>query len=222
MAAEPTDTRPSQVLLYQADEGAFRLEVPTDGDTVWLSLDQMARLFDRDKSTVSRHVSNIFDEGELQRDAVVAKYATTAAEVIHTRADASRPSMGVTNFPGKSLLKRDTEVAKNYLDHEELNLLNRIVTAYLELAELQAMNRVAMTMTDWLGRLRDFLTMTGREILDHAGVISRDEALCKAHQEYENYKSHQLEAPSDAERHFLEQTEKELKALEKRRKDQQG
>ncbi len=326
MAADPTDPSPSQVLLYQTEEGSFRLDVPTDGDTVWLSLKQMADLFDRDKSTISRHIGNIFEEGELQRDAVVAKFATTAAdgktyrvehhnldviisvgyrvkslrgtqfriwatgrlreflikgftmddarlkeagnsryfeellerirdirssekifwgkvldifatsidyqprseaasdffakiqnqlhwaahghtaaEIIHQRADAAQPMMGVTNFPGDSLLKRDTEVAKNYLSEEELNVLNRIVTAYLELAELQAMNRIAMTMDDWLARLREFLTMTGRGILDHAGTISRDDALSKARCEYETFKTRQLEAPSEAERHFLEQ-----------------
>ena len=99
-----------------------------------------------------------------------------------------------------------------YLGEEELNLLNRIVTAYLELAEIQALNKVAMTMTDWLDRLQQFLTMTGREILTHAGSIRRGQAIDKAHTEYEEFKKKELQSPSQAEKHFLEVTEKALKS----------
>lgn len=338
---------PSNILLYETEDGSFRLDVPTDRETVWLSLNQMAGLFDRDKSTISRHIKNVFEEGELRQEATVAEFATvqneagrevsrnieyynldviisvgyrvkslrgtqfriwatqrlreylikgftmddqrlkeagnsryfeellqrirdirssekvfwrkvldifatsidydsrsdqaqdffakiqnqlhwaahghTAAELIYERADAEKPNMGITNYPGKALLKRDVEVAKNYLGEEELNLLNRIVTAYLELAEIQALNQVAMTMTDWLERLQQFLSMTGRDILTHAGKISRSEAIEKAHREYANFKEKQLDAPSAAEMAFLESTEKELKALEnKRRVSQEG
>jgi hypothetical protein len=127
--------------------------------------------------------------------------------------------MGVTNFPGNKLLKRDSEIAKNYLSEEELNLLNRIVTAYLELAEIQAMNRVPMTMQDWVERLHQFLTMTGRDVLTHAGKISRDQALTKAHQEYEQLRSIELAQPSEAEKEFIANAEKELKALEQKGKE---
>ena len=152
-----------------------------------------------------------------------AAHGHTAAELIYQRADAAKANMGITNFPGKVLLKRDVEVAKNYLGEDELNLLNRIVTAYLELAEIQAMNNVAMTMTDWLERLQQFLSMTGREILSHAGKISRDEALEKAHREYAAFKAIHLDAPSAAEKAFLEVAEAELKSLEnKRRTSQEG
>ena len=78
LPASPGD--PSEFLLYQTEDGRTRLEVPTTGDTVWLSLNQMARLFQRDKSTISRHIRNIFNEGELVRDSVVADFATTAAD----------------------------------------------------------------------------------------------------------------------------------------------
>ena len=127
--------------------------------------------------------------------------------------------MGVTNFPGGKLLKRDTEIAKNYLSEEELNLLNRIVTAYLELAEIQAMNRVPMTMQDWVERLHQFLSMTGRDLLTHAGQISRDQALEKAHEEYEKLRTAQISEPSEAEKHFIANTEKQLKAIEKKGKE---
>ena len=104
----------------------------------------------------------------------------TAAELIYQRADSDQPNMGVTNYSGNKLLKREVEVAKNYLNEEELNILNRMVTAYLEVAELQALNRTPMTMQDWIDRLQQFLTMTGRELLTHAGTISHDAAMGRA------------------------------------------
>ena len=143
-----------------------------------------------------------------------AAHGRTAAELIAQRADASQPQMGVTNFPGNKLLKRDVEVAKNYLNEDELNILNRIVTAYLELAELQALNREPMTMQDWIERLRSFLTMTGRPVLDHAGTVSHTKALEKAHAEYEHYRQRLLNEPTEVERHFLE-AEKKLKQTKK-------
>ncbi|HAT11182.1 MAG TPA: hydroxyacid dehydrogenase, partial [Planctomycetes bacterium] len=109
-----------------------------------------------------------------------ATHCHTAAEVIMQRADANRPLMGITSFPGSMVLKRDTEVAKNYLNPDELNILNRIVTAYLEMAEVQALNRQPMTMQDWIERLRGFLTMTGRPVLTHAGTVTHEAALEKA------------------------------------------
>ncbi len=338
-APSPAPEQPSEVLLYRTEDGSFRLDVPTNGETVWLSLNQMAGLFDRAKSTISRHIKNVFAEGELAEVSVVADFATTAAdgktyqvehynldviisvgyrvkslrgtqfriwatqrlreylikgftmddqrlkeagnsryfeellqrirdirssekvfwrkvldifatsidydsgsdqakdffaklqnqlhwaahgrtaaELIYERADAEKPNMGITNYSGKFLLKRDVEVAKNYLGEDELNLLNRIVTAYIELAEIQALNNFAMTMTDWLERLRQFLAMTGRDILTHAGKISHDAALEKAHKEYAAFKDKTLASPTAAEKAFLEKTEAELKALESKRK----
>lgn len=133
-----------------------------------------------------------------------AAHGHTAAELIVQRADADRPLMGITNFPGSMVLKRDTEVAKNYLNPEELNILNRIVTAYLEMAEVQALNRQPMTMETWIERLRGFLTMTGRPVLTHAGTVTHEAALEKAHQEYERFRQRLLQEPTPIERHFLE------------------
>ncbi len=98
-----------------------------------------------------------------------ASHGHTAAEIILARADANQPNMGLTNWAGDKIRKTDISVAKNYLQPEELEVLNRMVTAYLELAELQALNRQPMRMTDWIERLDGFLKMTGRDILDHAG-----------------------------------------------------
>ena len=129
--------------------------------------------------------------------------------------------MGVTNYPGNKLLKRDVEVAKNYLNEDELNLLNRIVTAYLEIAELQALNQIPMTMQKWIERLHQFLTMTGRELLTHAGKISHEAALGKARGEYEKFRRMQMEAPTEVEKHFIE-AEKELKQIEIEKKQREN
>ncbi|MCF7816248.1 MAG: virulence RhuM family protein [Kiritimatiellales bacterium] len=137
-----------------------------------------------------------------------AAHGHTAAELIYERADSERPKMGITNFPGSHVLKRDIEIAKNYLDEGELNILNRMVTAYLEIAELQALNRIPMRMKDWLERLDQFLTMTGRELLDHAGTISHEQAMLKAETEFEKYRQRQLAEPTLVERHFVEMEEK--------------
>ncbi len=150
---------------------------------------------------------------QVQNQMHWATHGRTAAEIIFARADADKPNMGVTSFPGSHLLKRDTEVAKNYLTPEELNILNRIVTAYLETAELQALNRTPMTMKDWRARLDQFLTLTGREKLTHAGTVSNKAALEKAHAEYEKFHEQLLSKPTAVERHFVE-AEKTLKQIE--------
>lgn len=331
----------TEFLLYQSEDGRIRIETRMENETVWLSLNQMAELFGVDKSGISRHLKNVFESGELTREATVAKFATvqdeggrqvvrdiecfnldaiisvgyrvnslrgtqfriwatqrlreylikgfamdderlknagggnyfdellarirdirssekvfwrkvldiyatsidydpraessraffmvlqnkmhwaahghTAAEIIHARADASKPHMGLTNWTGSRVCKSEAEVAKNYLSEDELDVLNRIVTLYLEFAELQALNRTPMTMADWIAKLDDFLRLSGRELLDHGGTVSRDAALEKAHQEYEAFRMAELAKPTQAEQHFLE-AEAELKQIEAKRK----
>lgn len=141
-----------------------------------------------------------------------AAHGKTAAEVIYGRADASKPNMGLSSWTGSKIRKNEVEIAKNYLNEEELNLLNRIVTLYLDFAELQALNRKPMYMQDWIERLDEFLKVSGRDILTHAGKISHDEALKKAHKEYEEYRKELLKQPTEVERHFLE-AEKEIRKL---------
>ena len=320
-----------EVLLYQTEDGSTRIDVQLVNDTVWLSLNQLADLFQRDKSVISRHISNVLEEGELAPTSVVANFATTAAdgktyqvdyynldviisvgyrvkshrgtqfriwatqrlreylikgfaldderlkqagggnyfdellarirdirssekvfwrkvldiyatsidydpnteisqqffkivqnkmhwaahghtaaEIIIGRADASKPNMGLTSFSGKAPKRTDTTVAKNYLDADELDTLNRIVSFYLEFAELQAKNRRTMHMQDWISKLDDFLRLSERDILTHAGKISNESALEHANAEFDKFKQrHQVE-PSVAERDF----EKSLKKLE--------
>lgn len=148
-----------------------------------------------------------------------AAHGHTAAELIFNRADSDQTNMGITNYPGNKLLKRDVEIAKNYLTEEELSLLNRIVTAYLEIAEIQALNRQPMTMQDWKERLDQFLTMTGRELLTHAGQISHEAAIAKAREEYDTFRAKHLNDPTEVEKHFLE-AEQELKQIESSRKEE--
>ncbi len=146
-----------------------------------------------------------------------AAHGHTAAEVIYGRADAAKPNMGMTTWLGDKPGKTDAEIAKNYLNEKELDVLNRIVSMYLDFAELQALNRTPMYMRDWIAKLDDFLKLSGRDILTHAGKISHDKALEKAHAEYEQYRKERLNEPSRVERQFIEAVKK-MKQLGKSRK----
>jgi hypothetical protein len=141
-----------------------------------------------------------------------AAHGQTAAEVIHARVDAAKPQAGMTNWVGAKPSKTEAVIAKNYLSPEELNVLNRIVVAYLELAEVQALNRHPMYMRDWIAKLDDFLRLSGRDILQHAGKISHEQAARKAELEFEKFHRAQLAGPSQVEKDF-EAAVKELKKL---------
>lgn len=315
----------SPVLLYQTSDGATRLEVRMEDETVWLSQNQMAELFQTSIPNVSMHIRNVFAEGELQPASVVKEfliaaadgknyqtkfynldviisvgyrvkshrgtqfriwatqrlreyivkgfamdderlkragggnyfeellsrirdirssekifwrkvleiYATsidydsreeasqlffatvqnkmhwaahghTAAEIVHRRADATRQNMGLTSWIGSKPSKGEAAIAKNYLTAEELEALNRIVNAYLEFGELQALNRKPMYMRDWIAKLEDFLRLGDREILTHTGTVSHERALRKAEMEFEKFRARQLAEPSQVEKDFAE------------------
>ncbi|NOR46013.1 MAG: hydroxyacid dehydrogenase [Candidatus Delongbacteria bacterium] len=117
----------------------------------------------------------------------------TAAEIVHSRADASKPNMGLTNFRGVKVRKQDISIAKNYLDEEEIKALNNLAEQYLIFAEGQAMRRIPMYMNDWITKLDGFLTINDREILNHAGKISHDLAKEIADTEYEKFNKTRLE-----------------------------
>jgi hypothetical protein len=137
-----------------------------------------------------------------------AAHGHTAAEIVYARANAAKDHMGLTNWPAQSKggrpSKRDAGNAKNYLEGDELEPLNRIVTAYLEFAELQAMNRRPMHMADWISKLDDFLKLSDRDILTHAGRISADTAKLKAESQFEAWNRRVINEPSAVERHFAE------------------
>lgn len=146
-----------------------------------------------------------------------AAHGQTAAEVIHARADAEKPFMGLqTTRPGGIIRKEDVSIAKNYLDGEELDSLNRIVTAYIEFAELRALQRKVMTMRDWIAKLDDFLKLSEHELLDHAGRVSAGQAKIKAALEYERYRAWLDSQPRPVDLDFAKAAS-ELKKLPKAR-----
>ncbi|SHI34526.1 Uncharacterized conserved protein [Tangfeifania diversioriginum] len=331
----------SEILLYQTEDGQTKIDVRLEDETVWLSQTQMGELFQKERSVITKHINNVFKEGELEEEKVCANFAHTtqhgaikgktqiqnlklynldviisvgyrvkshqgtkfrqwatarlkeyivkgftmnddllkqagggnyfdellarirdirssekvfwrkvldiyatsidydpslemsvlffktvqnkmhwaahghtAAEIIYKRVDSGKPHLGLSNFKGKKPTKEETAIAKNYLTEKELDILNRIVTAYLELAEIQALNQEPMYMKDWIDQLESFLKMTRKEILNHSGKISHEQALQKAHAEYEKYKELTKNELSEVEKHFLEQitdTTKKLK-----------
>ncbi|WP_035259017.1 virulence RhuM family protein [Desulfatirhabdium butyrativorans] len=142
-----------------------------------------------------------------------AAHGHTAAEIIAARADADKPNMGLTSWTVARPRQADSEIAKNYLTMEELDTLNRLVTIYLDFAELQALSRRPMYMKDWVAKLDEFLKVSERDILTHSGKVSYEAALEKARIEYEKFRKRALEEPSPVERHFVEAVN-ELKKLE--------
>lgn len=323
-----------QFLLYQTPDGDSQIEVKLQNNTVWLSLDQMAELFQRNKSTISRHIKNVLEDGELEADSVIANFATTAtdgknysvayynldmiisvgyrvhsyrgvqfriwatkvlkeyivkgfamnddllkragggnyfdellarirdirssekvfyrkvleiyalsidydprvemtqkffktvqnkihysvhghtaAEIIYERADAEKDFMGLTTWSGAMPTKPEAEIAKNYLTHEEIKSLNRIVSLYLDFAEMQAEEHRPMYMKDWINILDDFLRISRKDILTHAGKISAKLAKEKADQQYDKFKERTKNNLSPVEIHFLENFEREQKKL---------
>ena len=332
----------NEIIIYQTQDGQTKIDVRIENETVWLTQNQMAELFQTTKQNISLHIKNIFEEGELTEDSTVKDYLTvqnegsrkvsrnvthynldviisvgyrvkslrgtqfrmwatqvlkeymkkgfalnddllkqaggggywqellerirdirssekvfyrqildiyatstdynpnadetklffkvvqnkmhfaahghTAAEVIYLRADSTKDNMGLTVFKGKHPKKDEVTVAKNYLDEKELNILNRITSAYLEFAELQAIRHIPMTMKDWIAKLDDFIKMTGSELLENPGKISKLEAENKALAEYAKYKETIKDELSEVEKHFLESVKQTQKQLEKKTK----
>lgn len=326
-----------QIILFQTQGGDTKIEVRLANETVWLTADQMAELFQRNKSTISRHIKNVFESGELEQSRTVAFCATvqneggrkverniayynldmiisvgyrvnshrgvqfrqwatqvlkeymikgfalndellknagqgnyfdellsrirdirssekvfyrkvleiyalsidydprtsitqqffktvqnkmhfaahghTAAEIIFDRANADADFMGLTSWRGAMPTKNEAEIAKNYLKEEEVNMLNRIVTLYLDFAELQAERHVPMYMKDWITKLDEFLKLSGSELLTHAGTVSAEVAKLKADTEYDRFKERVQYQLSPVEIHFLEAFEAEQKKL---------
>lgn len=321
----------SKILLYQTEDGQTKIDVRLEEETVWLSQIQMSELFQKERSVITKHINNIFKEGELIEksnvqnlhisgsdrpvkfynlnvvisvgyrvkshqgtkfrqwatsrlkeyivkgftmndellkqagggnyfDELLARirdirssekvfwrkildiYATsidydsslemsvmffktiqnkmhwaahgqTAAEVIYQRIDSTKSNLGLSNYKGTKPTKQETEIAKSYLTEPELNILNRIVTAFLEIAEIQALNQTPVYMQDWIEQLDDFLRITKKDILNHAGTISHEQALQKAHSEYKRYKELIQNEISEVEKDFIKQISNTVKKL---------
>lgn len=134
-----------------------------------------------------------------------------AAEIIFHRANSDKEFMGLTTFSGSLPTLTDAQIAKNYLTDKELNILNRIVSMYLDYAELQAIEEKPMTMNDWIKELNYFLTMNRKDILKDTGKITHEEAIEHAKREYYKYKNRISSRPTSVEIHYLES----IKNLEK-------
>ncbi len=147
---------------------------------------------------------------KVQNKMHYAVHGNTAAELIFNRVDSTKENIGLTNFKGNIPTKSETEIAKNYLSEKELDMLNRMVSAYLDVAEINALNMHPMTMKDWIEELDGFLTMTHKDILNGGGTISHEKALEKAHQEYDKYMKTHL---TQAEKDYLEIMGEDIKKL---------
>lgn len=324
----------NQLIIYQTEDGKVKIETHFENETVWLTIDQIAELFQKSRSTINEHILNIYKEQELEKELSMRKigisdfstkptnsynldvvisvgyrvkshrgvhfrkwatalikeylikgfamndellkqagggnyfeellarirdirssekvfwrkvldvYATsidydakteqsvmvfktiqnkmhwashgeTAAETVYKRVDSSKEHIGLTSFKGEIPTKKEVEIAKNYLAEDELNILNRMVTAFLEIAEIQALDRTPMYMVDWIKQLDTFLKMTNKEILQHAGTIPHQKAIEKAHSEYEIYKEKIKNRITQVEKDFIKQLDNETKGLKK-------
>ena len=140
-----------------------------------------------------------------------AAHGHTAAEVIYERADANKPFMGMKAFNGDFPTAKDICVAKNYLDEDELKVLNNIVSGYFDFAEIQAMRHNPVYMSDYVDQLDNLIQVTGGKMLDNAGKISHKKALEKANEEYKKYVNQNLSPVEEAYLQTIKQIEKTAK-----------
>lgn len=123
-----------------------------------------------------------------------AAHGKTASEVIYMRVDSDKPFVGLTTFKGEEPTQAEAMIAKNFLEEKELKVLNNLVAAYFDLAELNAIEEKEMRMSDYIRELDNILSSTGRKVLDGAGTISHNQAHDKAIEEYKKYKAKTLSA----------------------------
>lgn len=318
-----------EIIIYQTDDGLTHIDVKMEDETVWLTQAQLVQLYQTSKSNVSEHIKHIFEEGELEENAVVRNFRTTAAdgknynttyynldmiislgyrikssiatnfrrwaterlkeymikgftmdderlkqlsggsywkelldrirdirssekvlyrqvldlyatsvdydpnsaesvrffkivqnklhyaahghtaaEVIYQRVDASKPFMGLKTFKGEMPVLSDVKVAKNYLDEDELKILNNLVSGYFDFDEVQAMRHNPMHMSDYIEHLDRVLSTTGEKLLEGAGTVSHKQAMEKAEQEYRKYQVETLSPVEEAYLETIRETEK--------------
>jgi hypothetical protein len=182
----------SSLILYQTEDGRTRIQCRFENETVWLTQALMAELFQIGVNTVNHHLKEIYDQGELPREATIRQYRIVRSEgrreVAREIEHYSLPAILAVGYRVRS--HRGTQFrqwATARLSEEELQTLNRIVNLYIEFAELQTLERRPMTMRGWIAKLDEFLKISGRELLDHAGRISAETAKAKAELEYRQY-----------------------------------
>ena len=332
-----------EIILYQTEDGLTKIDVRFEDETVWLTQQQMADLFQSSRSNIVEHIQHIYEEGELDESATCRKfrqvrtegsrqvtrelpyynldmiislgyrvksltatrfrqwatvrlkeymikgfaldderlkghgggdywkelldrirdirssekvmyrqvldlYATsrdydpsspesvqffkivqnklhyaahghTAAEVIFERADADQEFMGLRTFAGEFPVKKDTEIAKNYLDEDELRVLNNLVSGYFDFAEISAIEHRSMYMKDYIQQLDAILSSGGRKLLSDAGSVSHAAAIEKAHSEYRKYQQKTLTPVEEAYLQSIRAAEKEVKTEQKKGKN---
>ena len=190
-------------LIYRDSNNDIKVSVMLINNDIWLTQNLIAELFGVGRSTITEHINNILNTGELDENNTVGKtdvdnskkpvkiYNLDMIIAVGYRVNSGKEHMGLTNWknsPDGPIYKYDVDIAKNYLNEKELKDLNRIVTMYLDYAELQAENHNAMTMKDWVEKLNAFLQFNGKEILHNAGKISAKVAQELAHKEYDKFK----------------------------------
>ena len=332
-----------EIILYQSEDGLTKIDVRFEDETVWLTQQQMAELFQSSRSNIVEHIQHIYEEGELDEAATCRKfrqvrtegsrqvtrelpyynrdmiislgyrvksltatrfrqwatarlkeymikgftldderlkgngggdywkelldrirdirssekvmyrqvldlYATskdydpsspesvqffkivqnklhyaahghTAAEVIFERADAEQEFMGLRSFAGEFPVKKDTEIAKNYLDADELRVLNNLVSGYFDFAEISAIEHRPMYMKDYIQQLDAILSSGGRQLLKDAGSVSHAAAIEKAHSEYRKYQQKTLTPVEKAYLKSIREAEKEVKTATRKGKN---
>ena len=168
----------SEIILYTAPQGDVKLEVIVQDETVWLTQKTMGELFGVAKSTINEHLTNIYQSGELEKEATVRKIRTVQNE-------ADREVARNLDFYNLDAI---ISGAKNYLNKKEIDELNRIVTMYLDYAENQAARQIPMKMKDWVGKLDAFLQFNDYSVLKNAGSISAEIAKKLATKQFEIYR----------------------------------
>jgi hypothetical protein len=191
LLARIRDIRASERLFYQKITDIYATSIDYDADA------ELTQLFFQ----------------TVQNKMHWAAHGHTAAEVVRQRADAAKPNMGLTtwkNAPAGPIRKGDVAVAKNYLTKQEIEALNLIVSAYLDFAELQARSRRPMHMTDWIAKLDDFLRLSDRDILGHAGRVSHRQAEVHAHEQYDQFSEEQRRLADAADSSDFDQAARKL------------
>ena len=196
------------IIIYQTEDGLTKINVKLDNETVWLNQQQLVMLYQSSKSNISEHIKHIFAEGELDEKSVVRKFRTTA----------DKPFMGLTTFSGELPALKDIGIAKNYLNENELKILNNFVSGYFDLAEISALEHKPMYMSDYIRQLDSVLTSSNRPLLEGAGTISHAQALEKATAEYRKYQNNTLSPVEEAYLETVKETAKLVKKSTKSKK----
>jgi hypothetical protein len=167
------------LLVYRSEEGQIKLEVRLENETVWLSQKMMAELFQVGVNTINYHIKEIYECGELDREQTIRKFRIVRMEgrrQVARQVDFYNLDMGLTSWKGDEVRKTDVTIAKNYLKEHEIDELNRTVVMWLDFAEDQARRRKRIFMKDWERKQDDFLRFNERQVLPHAGSVSKQSA----------------------------------------------